>query len=108
MWRIYYADGSTFAHTDGAPQDTPTVGVVAIAEIYAGERKLMASWDWYYYVNDATGGAWWGSDIHGALRQMATNRRVIPATLREGQTIHTSEWRTIMSRAHTDPIMVGD
>jgi len=47
-WRIYYADGSTFDSTQGAPADAPSFGVQAIVQRdkYYG-RRILRMVDYY-------------------------------------------------------------
>ncbi len=51
MWRIYYADGSTFDSSMGGPEDAPVENVQIIAELRDG-RRIAHSLAEDYYIWD--------------------------------------------------------
>lgn len=104
FWRIYYADGSTFDNTMGAPHETPSTGFVC-ARGYdeTGVRYIMHGWDHYRF--DKASEQWWGCDLVGVL--CAARLRTLNAYI-EGQTVTKSQYNALMKRAHDDPDFAKD
>lgn len=100
MWRIYYADGTTFSSDDGTPEDAPGLGVVVIPQSDPDVgRMMMARWDHYCWHGDQ----WWGHDIVGLIDCLALPglNRVI-----HGRTVSQEDYRAIYQRALDDPDFV--
>jgi hypothetical protein len=53
-WRLYYADGSTFSDTDGAPHDSPPWGVVVVSQPGATDNvdRVLMNGDRFMYRTD--------------------------------------------------------
>ena len=107
LWRIYYADGSTFDDSQGAADDAPPFGVVCIVQADPDTgRSIMHGWDWYYF-NDTEGRAplWWGADtlgIHDRLLHRLPMRGVLL-----GRTVSVDQFRHLMRAADADPDFTG-
>lgn len=98
-WRIYYGDGTTFSSTEGAANDAPPHGVVAI--VYPDPeigRAVLHQWDWYYLK----GGSWWGSDTFGLLDQFMHHAPEITA-VKQGRTFTNAAYRAALQAAVEDP-----
>lgn len=69
LWRIYYADGSTF---EGRPEDAPGVGVIVIAQHdpHSGRELLHGDGprvvDWYWWED----GSWLCGDMAGLVQYL--------------------------------------
>lgn len=111
-WRIYYADGSTFADEDGPAEDAPALGVQAINQMVgtpegrqmlhgAGQRPNRTPVD--YFVLDE-GDEWLGVDLFGLwdYLQRPGWRKVL-----FGRTISNPEFAEILYRAGHDPDFYG-
>ncbi len=99
MWRIYYADGSTFDSTDGEPHEAPTEGFIcAVGYNESDERYIMHGWNFYCW--DKTSSQWWGCDQFGLHDRL---RRNVLYAYKEGRTICKTEWNHLMHSAHIDP-----
>lgn len=94
MYRVYYADGTTF---DGDPEDAPGLGVVVIPQDDPDVgRMMMARWDYYCWHD----GQWWGHDLVGMVLCLAKpgwSRVLI------GETVSQEKYATIYARALADP-----
>jgi len=101
-WRIFYSDGSTFSHDEGAPEDAPAFGIVCIVQPDPDRgRNIMHGWDWYYF-NDGEGRApmWWGCDVHG-LHDRLLHRLPVRAVCL-GRTVANNVWQEMMHRADAE------
>ena len=99
-WRIYYADGSTFDDSAGAPADAPTTGVIVIvqrAESLHWPRVICCAHDWYWWRPDE--GRWYGGDVHGFLDQAAHCGAV---WAKQGRMVTHDAYNAIMQRASHD------
>ena len=128
LWRVYYADGSTFDNYQGTPLQVPAYGVICI--LYRDEvveRIISHRRDFYYWV--PTGSQWWGSDSFGMLDQMSLRglvsrdgdqwfylhhdrrmerepliyRLIDDGYVKLGRSVSNTTFREIMERAHADP-----
>jgi hypothetical protein len=53
LWKIYYADGSTFSHEDGLPEEAPLDGVIVIVDHDKdGIRRYNYDRDFYIWLGD--------------------------------------------------------
>jgi hypothetical protein len=99
MWRIYYADGSTFSGDDGGPDDAPPWGFIcAVGYDETGARYIMHGWD--HYCWDRESGQWWGMDMCGLFDRLSRN---LVFAYKQGRTVTKSEFQATMQRAHVDP-----
>ena len=77
MWRIWYADGTTFGSVDGDPVDAPGQGVVLVSQFLNGDRlnvaapRVESGDDWYIYQH----GRWYNTNLMG-LTQACADRSV--------------------------------
>ena len=62
LWRIYYADGSTYDSTQGTPDTAPSIGVICIKHFIENEWRISAFVDYYLWEQ---GSEWWGADQSG-------------------------------------------
>ena len=99
MWRVYYADGSTFSHKDGTPEEAPGWGVVCVVQPDAKVgRNILERWDFYYFHED---GRWWGCDQWGLIDRLA--HRLPMRAVSVGRTIAETEYEKILEAARNDP-----
>lgn len=113
MWRIYYADGSTFDSNEGAPSDSPPLGVVALcvrrdcdhhptAILKPEPRQFEGgalSANFFVWRPDVE--EWLlAADIFGVLRQAIEHG---PILVREGIMVPHRDWERIWQRAASDP-----
>lgn len=108
-WRIYYADGTTFDSQQGRPQDAPWYGVVVILmydEDFNGRGVLSddplscRENDYYWWhVEDAM---WYGGKDTDALILFAMFPDRVHS-LKHGQTLKNTLYRSIVERAKADP-----
>lgn len=100
LWRIYYADGSTFDNLQGDPEDAPAFGVIAVVQPDERVgRQVIHQWDWYYWNSDA--GQWWGGNLFGVLDRLL-NRLPLGALL-QGRMESSEKYSEIINRATNDP-----
>ena len=67
MWRIYYADGSTFDDTQGKPEDAPATGVICILQNPPNHGwQLHRDKDYYLWLGDE----WVGVEPDGFWQYM--------------------------------------
>jgi hypothetical protein len=66
LWKIYYADGTTFDNTQGTPEDAPSIGVICIKHFIENEWRISAFVDYYIRENNE----WWGADAPGFWQYM--------------------------------------
>lgn len=105
LWRLYYADESTFDSSMGAPIEVPPFGL--ICALYPDKndsahnvgRIIMHGWNHYYWNRDYR--EWWGCDYDGMIYRLA-NRLPFEAYV-QGATVATVKYQAIMDRAHKDP-----
>lgn len=96
-WRVYYADGSTYADTDGPLENTPGTGVQVIRYRQAcGTPATCAAADYYCWHK----GQWWNRDDFGMKRHLAAAgwKKVI-----FGEVIETDAFQRIRDLAVNDP-----
>lgn len=104
-WRIYFADGNTFDSTQGAPEDAPALGVVAIVcrdpdphgagrYVLHGGGSRRTPMDYYWFDN----GEWYGGDLFGLFDFLMRRSRV-----KFGRTISNATFAAIIKRATDDP-----
>lgn len=102
-WKIFYFDGSTFSNLDGAPQDAPGLGVLAIKqvdgvlgyEILHGDGPRVI--DWYWWEDRA----WVSGDMAGLVQYLASPgwKKVLA-----GRSVHNDTFRAVMSAVINDPL----
>lgn len=99
-WRIYYDGGSTFDNTDGAPEDAPAHGVIAICtrDEKLG-RMVLNGFDFYCYQYEAD--EWFGCDQWGLIDKLL-HRLPFNAWLM-GRTVRTLDFDKIIAQACSDP-----
>ncbi len=96
-WRVYYADGSTYADTDGPVLEAPGLGVQAINfRQPCGTRATARRSDFYWY----DGGTWWGGEIFGLFDYLA---RPGPRKVIFGLTLLDEDYQRIRDAAVNDP-----
>lgn len=91
MWKIYYADGSTFSSEDGSIEDAPARGVQVIIQPDKGVVWATQTGQDYYIWRD---GRWWACDIFGLFDFLIEGGQV-----KFGRTITTDEFNEIFQRA---------
>jgi hypothetical protein len=74
-WKLYYADGSTYASEDGPAEQSPGWGVVVIACYESGQRRLIhghGGRDFRdYYCFNPTLERWFEHDHFGLAHYLA-------------------------------------
>jgi len=117
LWRIYYADGSTFDDLSGLPHEAPAWGVIAIVQkcIESG-RYITCAHD--YYVHNAV--QWFGVDGIGAIDYLVNHahlfelpnepnainlilRGVMGGYVKVGRTVLQKTFMRIYNLADSDP-----
>ena len=91
MWKIYYADESTFSNEDGSPKDAPARGVQAIIQPDEGVAWSTETGGDYYVWRDEK---WWSCDIFGLFDFLIESGLV-----KFGRTITAKEFNDIFQRA---------
>lgn len=100
LWRIYYADGSTFDSTMGDAHEAPSeFFTCAVGYDDKDKRYIMHGWNYYRWDKDST--QWWGMDDQGLKTRLRHNGEIY--AYKEGYTITTAKFNEIMGRAHKDP-----
>jgi hypothetical protein len=99
LWRIYYADGSTF--DAGNPGDAPKTGVICIKQANKMHGwTITAMKDFYLRRHEA----WWGADAPGFWQFMfAPGAKVVLF----GVSAPDEVFHRVMSRAINDPDFGG-
>lgn len=99
MWRVYYADGSTFDSEQGEPHEAPPLGFIcAVGYDESGSRYIMHGWD--HYCWDLETRQWWGMDMCGLFDRLIRN---LVYAYKQGRTVTKTDFQRIMQAAHTDP-----
>ena len=97
LWRVYYDDGRTYSDEDGALEDAPGDGVIAIAQIDPDVgRHILHMKDFYYREHSR----WYGCDIYGLFDYL---RRLGWKKVIAGRNTTSSNYHAIMDRARLDP-----
>lgn len=93
-WRIYYADFSTFSHTDGEVYDAPAWGVIFVT-------TMLPQWWGRFGENHYwwTGDRWEGGDYHGLIDYL---QQPGPRKVLWGRTIPDEQYSAILNRALHD------
>lgn len=98
MWRIYYADGSTFDSNQGSPEDASPLGFIcAVGYDESGARYIMHGWDHYCYDKETS--QWWGMDLCGLFDRLTRNKVY---AYKQGRTVTKADFQKIMQLAHKD------
>lgn len=93
MFRIYYADGSTY---DGDPYCAPALGVLLILENSLEHgRRYVAGGDYYVYESER----WYAVDIAGMFQYLTAPgaRRILLGVM-----VENSVWSEVVKRASKD------
>ena len=94
MWKIYYADGSTFSSNEGSLEDAPARGVQGIAQANSAVGWHVASGgDYYIWCDDG----WMAVDIFGLFDYLIES-----GTVKFGRTITNAEYNEIFQKALAD------
>lgn len=105
-WRVYYDSGAYFSWEDGAPENVPGYGVVAIAQegdpddMHAPKREIQHKWDWYFWEPER--GEWWGCDWSGLVDRLL--HRLPTSAVCQGRSVPNVLYRTIMQKAAEDDL----
>ena len=92
MFRIFYADGSTYS---GDVYDAPAFGVLLIVEKDKDHgRRIVSNGD--YYVWD---GRWWSKDFVGLIDYLAQPG---PRKVLIGRMVDNALWNETFKRANED------
>ena len=97
IWRIYYADGSTFDSTQGEAKDAPADGFICVVGYTpAGNRYICHGKNHYYFDEEKQ--IWFGFDWHGVLDFVRWK-----CGFKEGRMMDGDSFREVMNNAHRDP-----
>lgn len=106
LWRVYFADGSTFDNTQGQAWDVLDKGIICIVSPdktamhnNRGRVVLNGVDHYWYHIKEQE---WQGCDYISLPMYLLTDIRYMVA-YRQGRTIGPNEYDTIMERATTDP-----
>ena len=107
LWRLYYADGSTYDDVDGPAHEAPIRGLVCIAQPCAKPDwyTVLTNGDWYLYREDR--GYWTGHDVHGALANLEDDSPNITA-VRQGTYVTGPVFKELWARARADAAEAGE
>lgn len=93
MFRIYYADGSTY---DGDPFVAPPDGVICIVKLDQDNgRFLVAQRDYYWFD-----GEWFGGDLFGLFDHL---RQPGPRKVVFGRFVTNRVYQKVIGKALADP-----
>lgn len=97
-WVVWYDDGTSFASTDGPPEDAPRWGVICIAA-YSGEhgRMIWHGTDFYGWV-----GEWISFDSAGLLDYLG-NRPGRDKIVLMGRHVPPDVFHRVYALADKDP-----
>ena len=106
IYRIYYADGSTFNSSQGDPQDAPGLGVLVIVQEHRipGERAYLQHMADYYIWKS---GRWQGCDLFYVWQYLFVNRDEFPKVVMAGETAVNDVYALAVRRAKDDPDFQG-
>jgi hypothetical protein len=96
VWRIYYADGSTYSNLDGAPEDAPGDGCLAIAQMDKTVGYRIEHNDGFYWWEKE---CWFCGDEYG-LMQYQTDPGWKKVIL--GRAVLHDEWLAMWKRIKAD------
>ena len=92
-WKLVYDDGSSFTSEDGAPNDSPPWGAVAVAQPEVENRDLIWGADFLLYRSDL--GFWTGHDLVGLVDQ-ATHFSPSIVAVRPGREMNLRDLKKIV------------
>lgn len=96
MWRIYYADGSTFDWEQGLPAEAPGRGVICIVQPDPDTGRHRVSGFGYYWWRDH---GWFGGDLFGLFDYLQDPGQKV---VKFGRTVSNERFREICRRADND------
>lgn len=103
LWRIYYADNSTFDSNQGKPEHAPATGVIVIAQKnpIKGERPYIQHMTDYYVWLETH---WLGCDIMRLFQYWFVDGRKynFSRAALSGETIMNQEFLDIRKKAKVD------
>ncbi len=98
LWRLYYADGSTYDSTQGSHLQAPAFGVQAVVQKCPEEgRHVICQCDYYWY--DLKTYRWYGGDFAGLIDFLTHSW----GPVRLGRVLAPKEFERIRARADADP-----
>lgn len=104
LWRIYYADGTTFDSYEGAPDESPDKGVICVVQpdkapgSYNVGRDTQNEKDWFLCYDNQ----WLAVSTPGMKMHIKSNRLFNLQAAREGMMLPFVEYRKIMDKALAD------
>lgn len=103
QWRIYYADGSTFDSTNGAPEHAPATGVIVIVQrnpLPNENPYIQHMTDYYAWL----GTHWLGCDIFRLFQYWFVDghKYDFPRASLAGETIMNEKFLDIRMKAKND------
>lgn len=100
QWKIWYEDGTTFTSAQGDPKDSPTHGVIAVAQADNWLGHEVITGEWYIYRDDVQ--KWMFCDSFGVKDQMIHYGHVISA-VRPGRYVTNFQYHEILKMTMDDP-----
>ena len=101
LWRIYYADGSTFDSSQGEPHEAPSEFFICALGYDTSDGKRYCMHGWNYYRWDKDNHMWWGMDDQGLHTRLRHNGEIY--AYKEGFTVTKTLFNKITNEAHRDP-----
>ena len=101
MYRIYYANGTTFDPNQGEPWQAPGLGVLVIVQDHPmkGERAYLQHMADYYVWKEKR---WQGCDLFYVWQYLLVNRTDFPKIVLAGETVTNDVYTTAVRRAKDD------
>ena len=106
LYRIYYADGSTYDSNQGKPWEAPGLGVLVIVQEHRiqGERAYLQHMADYYVWKD---NRWQGCDLFYIWQYLLVNRTDFPKAVLAGETVINDIYTKAVCMAKDDPDFQG-
>lgn len=109
LWRVYYADGTTFSSLDGEPWQAPATGVIVIVQRnpLKGENPYIQHMtDYYVWL----GSYWLGCDLLRLYQYwfVDNSKHDFPRASLSGETIMNEPFMAIRFAAKSDKDFFGE
>ena len=101
MWRVYYADGSTFSSRRGGPGNAPGLGVIVIVLTHPDPREgfyIQHQADYYIWLGDR----WLACDLFRLWQYIFIEQPHHNKHALAGQTIDNDLYTVILRAAKRD------
>lgn len=98
-WRVFYVDGASFSNAEGAPEDAPGGGVLAVAQEDSVVGSAVHQGNDFYVFAEEYGG-WYGLDHFGFAQYLI---RPGLKVVKLGEAMTTDRYKSLLAEIRADP-----